>query len=79
MREQKREKSWAPKNKMNCVVKGRKIESNIKKGTLVMLILYKEASFSLNNLDSPLQSAAISLLKEHEDVFPEEMQLDHHQ
>ena len=38
-----------------------------------ILLLYKEALFNTNQLDTSLPSSIVSLLQEFEDVFPEEI------
>lgn len=66
----KRKKRVKPKkSKMNCAAKERENECTIKEKRPVMLIIHKEAYFSLTNLDNPLPSVAISLLHEYGYVF----------
>ena len=39
----------------------------------MIVLLYKEALFNTNQLDTSLPSSIVSLLQEFEDVFPEEI------
>ena len=39
----------------------------------MIVLLYKEALFNINQLDTSLPSSIVSLLQEFEDVFPEEI------
>ena len=39
----------------------------------ILVLLYKEANFSINDLNQSLPSATVSLLHEFEDVFLEEI------
>ena len=52
-------------------------ESEVKKALFsnqpMIVLLYKEACFSANELDSSLPSVVVSLLQDFDEVFPEEM------
>ena len=39
----------------------------------MIVLLYKEACFSANEIDSSLPSVVVSLLQDFDEVFPEEM------
>jgi hypothetical protein len=39
----------------------------------MILLVYKEAYFSSNDLDSAIPSVAVSFLQEFDDVFPEDI------
>ena len=62
--------------------KGKQVNLFVKKSDIrraLVVLMYKEASFSANELNPSLPSVIISLLQEFEDVLPEVILNSYHQ
>ena len=59
--------------KTNLYAKGSEVKRALFLNKLMIVLLYKEALFNTNQLDTSLPSSIVSLLQEFEDVFPEEI------
>ena len=58
---------------MNFYAKASEVKRAFYSKQPILVLLYKEANFSINDLNQSLPSTTISLLQEFEDVFPEEI------
>jgi hypothetical protein len=61
------------KKQPNFCVKGSQIRSVFFTNKPMILLVYKEAYFNTNDLDSAIPSVAVSLMQEFDDVFPEDI------
>jgi len=61
------------KKQPNFYVKGSQIRSVFFTNKPMILLVYKEAYFNTNDLDSTIPSVAVSLMQEFDDVFPEDI------
>jgi hypothetical protein len=61
------------KKQPNFYVKGSQIRSVFFTNKPMILLVYKEAYFNTNDLDSAIPSVAVSLMQEFDDVFPEDI------
>jgi hypothetical protein len=57
----------------NFYAKGSQIRSAFFTNKPMILLVYKEAYFNTNDLDSTIPSVFVSLMKEFDDVFPEDI------
>ena len=74
----KRQKEWARKKKERkrkifFMQKKSEIKRALFSNQLPLILLYKEALLSTNDLNNSLPSVIVSLLQEFEEVFPEEV------
>ena len=63
------------KKQPNFYAKGSQIRSAFFTNKPMILLVYKEAYFNTNDLDSTIPSVAVSLMQEFDDVFPEDIKL----
>ena len=63
------------KKQPNFNAKGAQIRSTFFTNKPMILLVYKEAYFNSNDLDSTIPSVAVSLMQEFDDVFPEDIKL----
>jgi hypothetical protein len=63
------------KKQHNFYAKGSQIRSVFFTNKPMILLVYKEAYFNTNDLDSTIPSVAVSLMQEFDDVFPEDIKL----
>ena len=61
------------KKQPNFYAKRAEIRSAFFSHKLVILLVYKEAYFNTNDLDSAIPSMAVSLMQEFDGVFPEDI------
>ena len=61
------------KKQPNFYAKGSQIRSAFFTNKPMILLVYKEAYFNTNNLDSTIPSVVVSLMQEYDDVFPEDI------
>jgi len=61
------------KEQPNFYAKGSQIRSVFFTNKPMILLVYKEAYFNTNDLDSAIPSVAVSLMQEFDDVFPEDI------
>jgi hypothetical protein len=61
------------KKQPNFCVKGSQIRSVFFTNKPMILLVYKEAYFNTNDLDSAIPSVAVSLMQVFDDVFPEDI------
>ena len=61
------------KKQPNFYAKGSQIRSVFFTNKPMILLVYKEAYFNANDLDSVIPSVAVSLMQEFDDVFPEDI------
>jgi hypothetical protein len=61
------------KKQPNFYEKGSQIRSAFFINKPMILLVYKEAYFNTNDLDSAIPSVAVSLMQEFDDVFPEDI------
>jgi hypothetical protein len=61
------------KKQPNFYVKGSQIRSVFFTNKPMILLVYKEAYFNTNDLDSAIPSVAVSLMQVFDDVFPEDI------
>ena len=73
--EKKKETENLRKNerKTNFYAKASEVKRSLFLNKPMIVLLYKEALFNTNQLDTSLPSSIVSLLQEFEDVFPEEV------
>ena len=58
---------------MSFYARGSEIKRALFSNQPMIVLLYKEACFSANEIDSSLPCVVVSLLQDFDDVFPEEM------
>ncbi|KAG5235570.1 Integrase [Salix suchowensis] len=61
------------KKQPNFYAKGSQLRSAFFTSKPMILLVYKEAYFNTNDLDSAIPSVAVSLMQEFDDVFPEDI------
>jgi hypothetical protein len=61
------------KKQPNFYAKGSQIRSAFFTNKPTILLVYKDAYFNTNDLDSAIPSVAVSLMQEFDDVFPEDI------
>ena len=61
------------KKQPNFYTKGDQIRSVFFTNKPMILLVYKEAYFNTNDLDSAIPSVVVSLMQEFDDVFPEDI------
>jgi hypothetical protein len=66
------------KKQPNFYAIGSQIRSAFFTNKPMILLVYKEAYFNTNDLDSAIPSVAVSLMQEFDDVFPEDISMDYH-
>ena len=59
--------------KTNFYAKASEVKRALFLNKSMIVLLYKEAIFNTNQLDTSLPSSIVSLFQEFEDVFPEEI------
>jgi hypothetical protein len=61
------------KKQPNFYAKGAQIRSAFFTNKTMILLVYKEAYFNTNDLDSTIPSVVVSSMQEFDDVFPEDI------